>query len=237
MSERKTRRTAVAIAPTNDPPDASTFERSFVIRPRLPIFDGIFHLGPDVLIAAHGPHKHISEHLHDHLPHLHIRYGFEVPRQNFDWIPRAGVAPQVMMMIKVDQRVDCNPVFVAKGDGAEGLCLKIGGQDVHWVHDTEASEKATRLFSATGRQMPNGFRFIGFSTSDLEERRKHRYSRLDLLAAVGAGLRVDQHFQATWIEPSEKRIEPYPVTICLADDVTDYHVFFSLPVTVNIGAF
>jgi hypothetical protein len=48
-------------------------EVGFVIRPRLPAIDGIFDLGPDVLIASHSPHRRIREHLHDHLYYMHIR--------------------------------------------------------------------------------------------------------------------------------------------------------------------
>lgn len=209
-------------------------EVGFVIRPRAPAIDGIFDLGPDVLIASHAPHGRIREHLHEHLYHMHIRYGFEVPRQGFRGIDR--VAPQVMMAIPVEQRVDCNPVFVARGEGAEGVCLKIAGEDVHWVHNEAAGRKATALFEATGRHLPKGFRFQGFETSDLEERKVRRFSREELQAAVGLGLRADQHFQATWIEPRDTPIEPYDVIICLADDATPYHTFFRLQPTVALGA-
>ncbi len=44
-----------------NPPLASTFEDGLVIHPRLPIHDGIFHLGPNVLIASHAPHRHVAE--------------------------------------------------------------------------------------------------------------------------------------------------------------------------------
>lgn len=220
-----------------NPPCAFTYDDPLVIRPRLPILDGIFHLGPDVLIASHPPHSHIKEHLHDHLFHLHIRYGFEIPKQAFAGIPKQGVSLQVAMAIAKTQRVDCNPVFVAKGDNGEGICLKLGGQDVHWVHDEAVSKKATKLFQATGRQLQEDFRFIGFSTSDLQERKPHRYSRLQLKEAVGNGLRVDQHFQATWIEPREEPIVPYDVIISLSDDATDYHTFFKLTPTISLGAF
>jgi hypothetical protein len=218
------------------PAGGSTFETGIVIRPRLPIFNGIFHLGPDVLIASHTPHKHIVEHLHDHLYHMHIRYGFEIPRQDLGWVGSGGVALQVSMLIAVSQRVDCNPIFAAKGPGAEGVCLKIGDQDVHWVHDSSVADRATTAFLATGRKVPDGFRFIGFSTSDMEERRKHRYSAIELTEAVRAGLRVDQHFQATWIEPKDEPLLPYPVTIFLGDDAGDYHTFFELRPTVVLGA-
>jgi hypothetical protein len=207
----------------------------FQIQPRLPAIDGIFDLGPNVLIASHSPHGRIPEHLHDHLPHMHIRYGFEIPGQSFQGISSA--APQVAMLIKAEHRVDCNPVFVARGPGAEGVCLKIAGQDVHWVHDTDAGKQATELFERTGRRIPQGYRFSGFKTSDLEERAVRRYSRLELLATVGAGLRCDQHFQATWIEPKPEPIEPYEVIICLSDDATEYCTFFRLQPTVSLGAF
>lgn len=220
-----------------DPPHAFTYENGFVIRPRLPIHDGIFHLGPDVLIASHPPHRHITEHLHDHFYHLHIRYGFEIPRQDLSSLPTRGLALQVAMLIKVTQRVDCNPIFIAKGKGAEGICLKIAGQDVHWVHDESVGKKATKLFQATGRSVPDDARFIGFSTSDLEERKLFRYKEAELKEAIGSGLRVDQHFQATWIEPRDAPIEPYEVIICLSDDVTGYHTFFTLPPTISLGAF
>lgn len=204
------------------------------IHPRMPAIDGIFGLGSNVLIAAHSPHEHVREHLHDHLCHMHIRYGFELPRQSFQGISKAAL--QVMMMIKVDQRVDCNPVFVALGPGQEGICLKIAGQDVHWIQNKEAGQKATELFEGTGRKLPLGFRFQGFQTSSLDERQPRRYTREELQAAVGLGLRADQHFQATWIEPENKPIEPYDVVICLADDATDYHTFFRLEPTVSLSA-
>jgi hypothetical protein len=165
-------------------------DRRLVIRPRLPLIDGIFDLGPDILVASHAPHERINEHLHDHLQHMHIRYGFELPQQSLLGIDAAAL--QVMMRIRVDQRVDCNPVFVAKGEGAEGICLKIAGEDVHWVHNDEAARKATALFTATGRKIPSDFRFIGFSTSDLEERKVRRYTRDELKAAIGLGLRCDR---------------------------------------------
>lgn len=204
------------------------------IRPRLPGIDGIFDLPNNVLIASHAPHRHIAEHLHDHLPHMHIRYGFEIPQQTFEGVDAAAL--EVAMYIKVGQRVDCNPVFVGGRENSEGVCLKLAGQDVHWVHDESVGKKATKLYQATGRKLPEGGRFIGFSTSDLEERKKRRYTRDELVAAVGFGLRADQHFQATWIEPSEEFIDPYEVTICLSDDATHFHTFFTLPVTVPLGA-
>jgi hypothetical protein len=208
---------------------------AFRIRPRLPEIDGIFNLGPDVLIASHSPHAKIPEHLHDHLPHMHIRYGFEIPAQSFQGVPAAAL--QVAMMIRAEHRVDCNPVFVARGRGAEGVCLKIAGQDVHWVHNEDAGKQATERYQHTGRRVPAGYRFSGFKTSDLEERKVRRYTRLELLGTVGCGLRCDQHFQATWIEPKQEPIEPYDVIICLSDDATDYCTFFRLQPTVSLGAF
>ncbi|RBP06268.1 hypothetical protein DFR50_13246 [Roseiarcus fermentans] len=221
----------------SDPPFSRTFDQSLVIRPRLPIYDGIFHLGPDTLIASHPPHKHIAEHLHDHLYHMHIRYGFELPAQPLHFIPDSGTALQVAMAIDVSQRVDCNPVFVAKGNNGEGICLKIAGQDVHWVHDDEVAKKATELYQATGRTISPNVRFIGFSTSDLDERRLRKYTADELKAVIGNGLRVDQHFQATWIEPKETPIAPYDVTIFLSDDVSEYYTFFELFPTVKLGLF
>jgi hypothetical protein len=219
----------------SQPVGGSYFDQVLTVRPRLPLFDGIFHLGPSVLIAAHAPHAHVREHLHDHLYHMHIRYGFEIPRQGLDFIADSGIALQVAMAVSRDHRVDCNPVFVERGEGAEGICLKIGGQDVHWVHDASVSEKATTLFRAAGKALPDNRRFIGFSTSDLTERKIHRYQRNAFKEAVRDGLRADQHFQATWIEPRNEPIVPYEVTICLSDDLTPHHVFFNLPVVVPIG--
>jgi hypothetical protein len=197
----------------------SIYERALVVRPRLPLLDGIFDLGPNVLIASHAPHGRIKEHLHDHLNHMHIRYGFEFPQQSLIGID--GAVLLVVMMIKIDHRVDCNPVFVARGNHNEGICLKIAGEDVHWVHNEEASKKGTQFYEAT----------------DLEERKVKRYSREELKRAIGMGLRADQHFQATWREPRDESIEPYPVTICLGDDASPYHVFFELRPTVPLGAF
>jgi len=213
----------------------SQYEREFVIQPRLPYVDGIFDLGPNLLIASHSPHRHTTEHLHDHLPHMHIRYGFEIPRQ-----PLLGVeasALEVAMLVRTAHRVDCNPIFVSRGPGSEGICLKIAGQDVHWVHNEDVGRKATKLFEATGRRLPKGFYFSGFRTSDIEERQVWRYSREDLLRAIGRGLRADQHFQATWRDPKEDPIEPYPVVICLSDDETYFHTFFELRPTIALGAF
>lgn len=221
--------------PSNVPAVYQAGGTGLVIRPRLPAVEGIFDLGPNTLIASHAPHERIKEHLHDHLYHMHIRYGFEIPAQDFRGIDR--VALLVMMMIPVSQRVDCNPVFVARGEGSEGICLKIAGEDVHWVHNDEAGKKATVLFEGTGRKMPKNYRFQGFQTSDLDERKVRRYSRDELKAAVGLGLRADQHFQATWIEPRNEPIEPYDVIICLADDTTPFHTFFRLQPTVSLGSF
>jgi hypothetical protein len=207
----------------------------FRIDPKLPAIDGIFDLGSNVLIAGHAPHDHIDEHLHDHLPHMHIRYGFEIPAQSFDGIEAAAL--EVAMFIKVDQRVDCNPVFVARGSGAKGVCWKIAGQDVHWVHAPEVGDKATAAWSRSGRPLDAGYRFSGFRTSDLEERKVRRYTKAELQAAVGLGVRCDQHFQATWVEPSDAPITPYDVVIYLSDDASGYETFFRLPTTVALGAF
>lgn len=208
---------------------------AFRISPRLPTIDGIFDLGSNVLIASHAPHDRIAEHLHDHLPHMHIRYGFEIPGQSFEGIERAAL--EVVMLVKAEHRVDCNPVFVARGSGSEGVCWKIAGEDVHWVHSGDVGEKAATKWQATGREVPKGYRFSGFRTSDLEERQPRRYSRTELLASVGQGVRCDQHFQATWVEPSEAPISPYDVVIFLSDDCTSFETFFRLPVTVSLGAF
>jgi hypothetical protein len=212
---------------------SSPYDAALVIHPCLPVIPGIFDLGPEVLIASHGPHGRIPEHLHDHLPHMHIRYGFELPPQSLVGVPAAAL--EVAMKISVEHRVDCNPIFVARGAGAEGVCLKIAGQDVHWVHNEEVGRKATELFQATGRKVPEGFYFSGFRTSDVEEREVWRYSAEDLKRAIGCGLRADQHFQATWRDPREEPIEPYAVTIYLGDDETVYHTFFELRPTVALG--
>lgn len=208
---------------------------AIIIKPRLPLADGIFNLGSNVLIAAHKPHERIKEHLHDHLNHLHIRYGFELPQQSLHGVGKAALV--VAMLIKVEHRVDCNPIFVAKGPGAEGICLKIAGQDVHWVQNPEAGKRASELYESTGRKIPHGYYFSGFYTSDVDERKVWEYSKEDLLRAIGLGLRVDQHFQATWLEPKDEPIEAYPVTIFLGDTATDFHTFFVLNPTVSLGAF
>jgi hypothetical protein len=164
---------------------------------------------------------------------MHIRYGFEIPAQSLIGVPAAAL--EVAMLIRGEHRVDCNPIFVGRGPGSEGICLKIAGQDVHWVHNEEVGEKATALFEATGRELPDGFYFSGFRTSDVDERKVWRYSSDELKRAIGRGLRADQHFQATWREPSDQPITPYPVVIYLGDDQTSYHTFFELRPTVVLG--
>ncbi len=213
----------------------SSYDKTFLIRPRLPLIDGIFDVRADTLVASHAPHARIPEHLHDHLPHMHIRYGFEIPAQSLAGIDAAAL--EVDMLVQVDHRVDCNPVFVARGPDSTGICLKIANQDVHWVHNEEAGKNATKLFEATGRRVPEGYYFSGFRTSDVEERKVWRYSREDLLRAIGRGLRADQHFQATWREPRKDPIAPYDVIICLTDDASSFHTFFRLQPTVSLGAF
>jgi hypothetical protein len=210
------------------------YDTALVIYPKLPSIHGIFDIPSETCISAHNPHGRIAEHLHDHFPHLHIRYGFEIPAQPLSGIKAAAL--EVAMAIRVDQRVDCNPVFVARGQGSEGICLKIAGQDVHWVHHDDVGVKANYLFEATGRKLPEGFYFSGFRTSDLDERKPLRYSREELKRAIGLGLRADQHFQATWREPKEEPIEPYDVIIYLGDDESSYYTFFRLPVVVPLGA-
>jgi hypothetical protein len=165
---------------------------------------------------------------------MHIRYGFEIPKQSLSGIEAAAL--EVVMIIKQEHRVDCNPVFVARGNGAAGVCLKIAGEDVHWVHNDEASKKGAALLEATGRPVPSGYYSSGFRTSDLGERNVRRYSREELLAAIGQGLRADQHFQATWKEPRPDPIAPYEVTIILSDDESSFYTIFRLPVIVPIGA-
>jgi hypothetical protein len=108
--------------------------------------------------------------------------------------------------------------------------LEIPRQDFHGIDriapqvmmaiPEKEGQKAAALFEATGRRLPQGFRFQGFQTSDLQERKVRRYSRDALKASVGLGLRADQHFRATWVEPRDMPIEPYDVIICLADDAT-----------------
>jgi hypothetical protein len=208
-------------------------EPQFVIRARVPGIHGIFNLPSETLVASHAPHEHIEEHLHDHLQHMHIRYGFEIPNQSLAGIE--GLAPWTMMAIKITHRVDCNPIFVARGPGAEGVCLKIGGEDVHWVYDDAVAKRGGALFEATGRRLPDGSYWAGFSTSDLSERHLQRYSAQELKRTIGFGLRADQHFQATWREPRNEPIEPYEVIIGLGDDVTNYHTFFRLSPVPPLG--
>jgi hypothetical protein len=212
----------------------SHYEKVLVIRPRLPMIDGIFDLRADTMIASHAPHARIPEHLHDHLPHMHIRYGFEIPAQSLAGVDEAAL--EVVMLIKEDHRVDCNPVFVARGPNSTGICLKVANQDVHWVHNDDVARKATQLFEATGRRVPEGYYFSGFRTSDVQERKVWRYSRDELLRAIGRGLQADQHFQATWREPRRDPIPPYEVIIGLSDDSTSFHTFFRLQPTASLGA-
>jgi hypothetical protein len=210
------------------------YSRQLIIHPKAPNIPWIFDLPPDTTIASHPPHDHIEEHLHDHFFHMHIRYGFEFPAQTLSGIDETAF--EVVMMIKADHRVDCNPIFVARGDGPQGVCLKLAGQDVHWVHNEDTAKKYTELYRETGREVPDGYYFSGFRTSDAEERNVWRYSRNTLLAGIGRGLRADQHFQATWREPRDEPIEPYDVVIGLGDEVSSYYTFFRLPVVVPIGA-
>ncbi len=174
----------------------------FIIRPRLPQIPWIFNIPPDTCISSHRPHEHITEHLHDHLYHMHIRYGFEIPKQSLNGI--SNLALEVAMYVRVEQRVDCNPMFVARGKGAEGICLKIAGQDVHWTPDESVAKKATELYKARGCKLNDDYYFAGFSTSDIEERKIFRYDKEELLRAIGSGIVIDQHFQATWKEPIDK---------------------------------
>ena len=211
------------------------YEGGLVIRPCLPRIPGILGIGPDTCVASHAPHEPIKEHLHHHLYHMHIRYGFHLPQQRLEAV--RSVSPAVMMAIPVDQRVDCNPIFVARGKDEEGICLHIDGEEVHWVHHDEAGAQATELFEATGRKLPEGYYWSGFYMSDTQERKVRRFSREQLLRTIGLGLSADQHFQATWREPRDEPIEPYDVLICLTDDHTSYYTFFRLPVVVPIGAF
>ena len=211
------------------------YEAGLVIRPCLPSIPGILGIGPDQCIAAHAPHEPIREHLHHHLPHLHIRYGFELPPQTLSGIER--ISPAVMMAIRDEHRVDCNPIFVARGEGAEGITLHIDGEEVHWVHSDEAGAQATELYEATGRTLPAGFYWSGFYMSDTAERKTRSFTRVQLLRTIGLGFKADQHFQATWREPREEPIEPYEVLICLTDDQTSYFTFFRLPIVVPLGAF
>ena len=140
------------------------------------------------------------------------------------------------MLVKKQHRVDCNPIFVERGKNSEGICVKIAGQDVHWVHDEQVATKATKLYSATGRKINEDYYFSGFSTSDIDERKLWRYSSEELKRVVGqTGFKADQHFQATWKDPKDEPIEPYEVIIFLSDDVSSYYTFFKLPLVVPIG--
>jgi hypothetical protein len=212
------------------------YEHGLIVRPGLPRIPGILGIGPDQCIASHPPHDPIKEHLHHQFHHLHIRYGFEFPQQTLAGI-RDAISPVVVMAIRVEQRVDCNPIFVARGEGAEGICLHIDGEEVHWVHHDEAGAQAAELYKATGRELADGFYWSGFYMSDVEEREIRRFTREQLLRTIGLGLRADQHFQATWREPKDEPIEPYEVLICLTDTETSYYTFFRLPIVVPLGAF
>lgn len=207
----------------------------FIVKPRLPQYAGIFDLPGETCIASHTPHGRINEHLHDHLNHMHIRYGFEFPRQELSGIN--SLALHVVMMVKVEHRVDCNPIFVGRGKGSEGICLKISGQDVHWTPNDDVAKIAEKRYNALGKKVPDGYYFAGFITSDMSERKAYEYKREDLIRVIGDGLVADQHFQATWKKPSKQEIEPYDVIIYLGDSVTNYHTFFRLPVVVPIGAY
>jgi hypothetical protein len=88
------------------------YSRQLIIHPKAPNIPWIFDLPPDTTIASHPPHDHIEEHLHDHFFHMHIRYGFEFPAQTLSGIDETAF--EVVMMIKADHRVDCNPIFVAQ---------------------------------------------------------------------------------------------------------------------------
>lgn len=211
----------------------SRYQQEVRVEPRVPAFDGIFDLHHNQLIASHDPHEDIEEHLHAHLPHMHIRYGLEIPHQPFLGVDE--VALEVAMLVKTTHRVDCNPIFVSRGEESTGIPLQVAGQDVHWVHNDEVSEKATERYQATGREISDGYYFAGFRTSDVEEREVWQYSREELRQAIGSGLRADQHFQATWREAKDEAIEPYPVTIFLSDDTTQFHTFFELQPTAPLG--
>jgi hypothetical protein len=214
-------------------------EPDLIIRPTLPPFGGIFNLpGRETPVATHLPHKpfeNLEEHLHEHLPHLHISYGFEIPKQAYEDLPD-HTHLEVTMAIKKEHRVDCNPIFVNRKKAAEGECLKIGGDDVHWIHSEETARKATELFAHTGRRLPDDMYFSGFLTSTVDERNTRAYTRDELYEAIGDGLLVEQHFQATWLEPREDPIEPYDVIIYLGSTHTKYHTFFRLPAIVPLGA-
>jgi hypothetical protein len=138
---------------------------------------------------------------------MHIRYGFEIPVQSLAGVK--AVALEVAMLIQVAHRVDCNPVFVARGANSTGICLRIAGEDVHWVHNEEVGEKATNLFEATGRRVPDAYYFSGFRTSDIEERKIRRYSREDLLRTM-----VLAYVQISIFKPlgeNQERIPSHPI--------------------------
>ncbi|MFC7384440.1 hypothetical protein [Sphaerisporangium rhizosphaerae] len=214
-------------------------EPDLIIRPCLPPFGGIFDLpGRETPVATHMPHapfENLEEHLHEHLPHLHISYGFEIARHELEHLPESTHL-EVVMAIKKEHRVDCNPIFVNRKNASEGECLKIGGEDVHWIHSEETARKATELFARTGRRLPEDMYFSGFLTSTPDERETRAYTREELFEAIGDGLLVEQHFQATWLEPREEPIDPYDVIIYLGSTDTRYHTFFRLPAIVPLGA-
>jgi hypothetical protein len=210
-----------------------------IIRPSLPPFGGIFDLPgqetPVATHAPHGPYQHIPEHLHDHLPHMHISYGFQIPKHKPEDLPRECKL-QVVMAISKQHRVDCNPIFIGRVNGNTGETLKIGGVDVHWIHSEETARMATERFAKTGRRLPDNMYFSGFVTATEDERDERAYTREELEEAIGDGLLAEQHFQATWLEPREEMIEPYDVTIYLGNSATPYHTFFKLPTVVPLGA-
>jgi hypothetical protein len=211
-----------------------------IIRPGLPPYGGIFDLpAQETPIAAHqphGPYTHIAEHLHDHLPHMHISYGFSIPEHRPEQLPESTHL-EVAMAISRAHRVDCNPIFIGRMNGNAGETLKIGDEDVHWIHSEETAEKATERFAATGRKLPDDMYFSGFVTATVDEREDRPYTREELAKAIGSGLIAEQHFQATWMEPKDEAIEPYDVTIYLGNTATPYHTFFRLPTVVPLGAF
>jgi len=216
----------------------TTREPDLIIRPCLPPFGGIFDLpGRETPVATHMPHQpfeNLEEHLHEHLPHLHISYGFEIAAHAPEELPESTHL-EVVMAVKKDHRVDCNPIFINRKNGNEGECLKIGGDDVHWIHSEETAHKATELFARTGRRLPDDMYFSGFLTSTVDERQTRAYTREELAEAIGDGLLVEQHFQATWMEPRDEPIEPYDVIIYLGNTATRYHTFFRLPAIVPLG--
>lgn len=214
-------------------------EPDLIIEPCLPPFGGIFDLpGRQTPVATHMPHgpfENLEEHLHEHLPHMHISYGFKVPKHDKASLPKATKL-SVVMAIRKEHRVDCNPIFVSRKSPREGECLKIAGDDVHWIHSDETARRATELFARTGRRLPEDMYFSGFVTSTPDEREERAYTRDELYDAIGDGLLVEQHFQATWQEPRDEAIEPYDVTIYLGNTTTNYHTFFRLPAVVPLGA-